>query len=118
MRDAPRIRHGLRTAALILRSRDAILRPDLHRYAHDIVALLAQKVTGDAGIHAAAHPEKDALFFGQVHEAGKVGRPRPPSTLTARLTNGLPRKVNRHGRSAERVMPMRSSAKTSTLSSS
>ena len=35
--------------------------------------------------------------------------------LGARLTNGLPRKVNRHGKCADRLMPMRLSATTSKL---
>src|SRR4026209_1834402 len=36
-------------------------------------------------------------------------------SFTARLTNGLPRNVNRHGRCAERLMPMRLSATTSKV---
>src|SRR6266513_6506806 len=39
VRYAARIGDRLRTTALILRSRDTILRPDLHRYADYVVAL-------------------------------------------------------------------------------
>src|SRR5215831_2069957 len=36
-------------------------------------------------------------------------------SFTARLTNGLPRKVNRHGKCAERLIPIRLSATTSKV---
>src|SRR5215208_2326444 len=36
-------------------------------------------------------------------------------SFTGRLTKGLPRRVNRHGRCAERLMPMRLSATTSNV---
>jgi hypothetical protein len=72
MRDAERMRYaacigdGLRPAAFVLRSGDTILRPDLHRHANHFVALLAQQISGDAGVHSTAHAEQDALF-GFVH---------------------------------------------------
>ena len=72
MRDVPGIRHGLRAAALIFRAREAILRPDFHSHADDVVALLAEQVAGDAGIDAATHAEEDACFF-RVHRAPKFG---------------------------------------------
>ena len=60
VRDAARIGDRLRPAAFILGAGEAILRPDLHRHAHDIVTLLLQKIPGDAGIHASAHAQQDA----------------------------------------------------------
>src|SRR5438045_8501738 len=48
MRNAERMRYAagigdrLRSAALILRSRDTILRPDLHRDADNVITLLTQ----------------------------------------------------------------------------
>ena len=68
MRNAQRVRHAagvrdrLRPATLVFRARDAILRPDLHGDADDVVALLAQKIAGDAGVHSTAHAEQNALF--------------------------------------------------------
>jgi len=62
MRHAPCIRDSLRTAAFVLGARNAILRPNLHRHADDVVALLAQQVAGDAGIDTTAHAEENALF--------------------------------------------------------
>src|SRR6185369_16566346 len=72
MRDAPRIRDRLRTAALVLRPRNAILRPDLHRHPDDVIALLAEQIARDAGVDPAAHAEQDALFRA-VHGTRKVG---------------------------------------------
>src|SRR5690349_19737640 len=46
-----------------------------------------------------------------VEQAIEVNRPY----LTARLTKGLSRSVNRHGRCAERLMPMRLSDTTSKV---
>ena len=66
MRHAARIGDRLRPAAFVLRSRDTILRPDLHRDADDVVALLAQQISGDAGVHSTAHAEQNTLF-GFVH---------------------------------------------------
>src|SRR5437763_2803808 len=66
MRHAARIGDRLRSAAFVLRARDTILRPDLHRYANDFVALLAQKISGDAGVHSTTHAEQNTLF-GLVH---------------------------------------------------
>src|SRR5439155_18459824 len=53
---------------------------------------------------AAVHPNRHA-------RAIEVNRPY----LGGRLTNSLPRSVNRHGRCAERLMPMRLSATTSKV---
>ena len=66
MRYAARIGDRLRPAAFVLRARDTILRPDLHRHANDFVALLAQQISGDAGVHSTAHAEQNTLF-GFVH---------------------------------------------------
>jgi hypothetical protein len=60
VRDAARVGDGLRAAAFVLRARDAILRPDLHGHADDVVALLLEQVGGDGRIDAAAHAEQDA----------------------------------------------------------
>src|SRR6266436_5375083 len=61
MRHAARIGDRLRSAAFVLRARDTILRPDLHRHANDFVALLAQQISGDAGVHSTAHAEQNTL---------------------------------------------------------
>src|SRR6185369_11364781 len=64
MRDAERMRYAARIsdrlwpAAFVLRSRDTILRPDLHRHADNFITLLAQQVAGDAGVHSTAHAKK------------------------------------------------------------
>ena len=52
-----RIGHSLRTAAFVFRARDAILRPNFHGNADDLVALLAQQISRDAGVHSPAHPQ-------------------------------------------------------------
>src|SRR5947207_15552701 len=108
MRDAPRVSHSLRPAAFVFRARDAILRPDFHGYTDDVVPPLAQQITCDAGIDAAAHAEKDALFF-SVHGAEKVtvllaavNRFRSGGR-TGTLPNGLPVSVNRQGNSFARL---------------
>src|SRR5438094_3081923 len=62
VRHAPGVGNGLRSATFVFRARDAILRPDLHGHADDIVALLAQQIARDAGVHSTAHTKKDALF--------------------------------------------------------
>src|SRR5262249_37931737 len=62
MRYAARIGTRLRTAAFVLRSRDTILRPDLHRYTYDVVTLLAQQMSGHAGVHSTAHAKQNTLF--------------------------------------------------------
>src|SRR5205809_3533411 len=60
------VRHGLWPATFVLRSRDAILRPDLHRNTDHVVALLTQQVSCDARVHSTAHAEQNALS-GFVH---------------------------------------------------
>jgi hypothetical protein len=62
MRYAARIGNRLRSAAFVLRSRDTILGPDLHRYAYDFVTLLTQQISGDAGVHSTAHAKQNTLF--------------------------------------------------------
>jgi hypothetical protein len=67
MRDAEGMRYPacigdrLRPAAFVLRSRDTVLRPDLHRHANDFVALLAKQISRDAGVHSTAHAEQNTL---------------------------------------------------------
>src|SRR6266481_5827421 len=58
---AARVRHGLWPATFVLCSRDAILRPDLHRHTDHVVALLTQQVSSNAGVHSTAHAEQNAL---------------------------------------------------------
>src|SRR5215831_11680131 len=62
MRYAARIGNRLGSAAFVLRSRDTILRPDLHRYTYDVVTLFAQQISGDAGVHSTAHAKQNTLF--------------------------------------------------------
>src|SRR5262245_33658250 len=62
MRHAARIGDRLWSTAFVLCSRDTILRPDLHRHANDFVALLAQQISRDAGVHSTAHAQQNTLF--------------------------------------------------------
>src|SRR4029434_2028788 len=55
VRDAACVRNGLRPAALVLRARNAVLRPAFHRHTHDIVTLFLEQPRRDTGIHAATH---------------------------------------------------------------
>ena len=63
MSDTARIGHRLWPATFVLRARDAILRPDFHGHADDVVALFAQQIAGDAGVHSTAHAKENALSF-------------------------------------------------------
>src|SRR5881394_2092200 len=86
MSNATRVRHGLWPATFVLRPGDAVLRPHLHRHPNDIVALLAQQITSDAGIDSAAHAKKHALFVSRIHPR-KIGESaqlvnRHPELLT------------------------------------
>src|SRR5205814_872615 len=119
MGHAPGVGHRLRATTFVLGPRDAILRPNLHGYADDIVSLLAEKVARHAGIDPAAHPQQDALFAG-AHFVVKVMalRRRVNAGRTGTLMKGLPVRVNRHGKSFDRMMPMRESATTSISGSS
>ena len=56
MSDCTRVRDRLRAATFVLCARDAILWPHFHRHADNVVALLAQQIAGDAGVHSTAHP--------------------------------------------------------------
>src|SRR5438477_4657720 len=117
MRHATRISDRLGAAAFVFGARNTILWPYLHGYADDLVALLAQQISRDAGVHSPAHPQYDAVF-GSIHAKQRISTnsqlsqwrrkllrnlPRngvagaPPSSLTARLTNGLPLNVKRQG---------------------
>ena len=60
MRNRARVGDGLRAATLVLGARDTILRPHFHRHTDDIVALFAQQIAGDAGVHATAHAKQHA----------------------------------------------------------
>src|SRR5438094_6830518 len=102
MSDATRVRHRLWPATFVLRPRNAVLRPYFHRHPNDVVALLAQQITSDAGIDSAAHAEKHALFVSRIHPR-KIGerlllvnrhpepKPRDPVKGTLSWRNGIPR---------------------------
>ena len=62
VRDAPRVHHRLRSAALILRPGDAILRPKLERDADHLVALFEQKRSGSGRIDSSAHSHNHSGF--------------------------------------------------------
>src|SRR5437773_9948241 len=150
MSDTARIGHRLQPATFVFCARDAILRPDLHGHANDVIALFPQQIGCDAGVHSTAHAKQDSLFLSihvseefrssgaWVNVSGEHSLPasafRQPAEkkrrrqaacaprtklrtycFTARLRNGLPRKVNRHGKCAERLIPMRLSATTSKV---
>src|SRR5437899_4641505 len=70
MRHAARISDRLRPAAFVLRTRDTILRPHLHSHANDVVALFAQQISCDAGVHPTAHAKENALFV-SIHFRAK-----------------------------------------------
>src|SRR3954464_383984 len=56
MSNGARVGHGLWPATFVFRARDAVLWPHLHGHTDDLVALLAQKIPSDAGVHSTAHP--------------------------------------------------------------
>src|SRR2546421_8663565 len=105
--------HSLRATTLVFRPRNTILRPDLHGNANDVVSLFAQEITRHAGIDSAAHPEQNAFFHDRLKYRMDPICHMPPARA-GRLTNSLPRKVNRQGKSFERLMPIRSSVTTAT----
>src|SRR5438034_8423285 len=100
--NAARVRHRLWPATFVLRPRNAVLRPHFHRHPNDIVALLAQQITSDAGIDSAAHAKNHALFVSRIHPR-KIGerlllvnrhpepKPRDPVKATLSWRNGIPR---------------------------
>src|SRR6476620_10125346 len=88
VRDATRIRHGLWPATFILGPRNTVLRPHFHRYPNDVIALLAQQITSDAGIDSAAHAKKHALFVSRIHSR-KIGE-------AAQLVNVIPSAAKRN----------------------
>ena len=61
--DRARVGDGLRTAALVLRTVHAILRPELERDADDLIALLQQQRRRGGGVHSPAHAADHALTF-------------------------------------------------------
>src|SRR5712691_3405582 len=97
MRNSACVSYRLWPATFVFRARNTILRPDLHRHPDDFVALLAQQISRDAGVHSPAHSEQYAFFL-SIHRseefrsiAGRVNE------RTGTLTNLLPRRVNRQG---------------------
>src|ERR1700719_1569646 len=71
MSDCARVGHGLRPATLVLRTRNAVLRPDFHRHANDVVALFAQKIAGHAGVDSTAHAKEHTLR-GWLHQNAEL----------------------------------------------
>src|SRR5205809_2912129 len=77
VRHAAGVGYRLRPATFVFRARDAILRPDLHGNADDVVALLAQQIARDAGVYSTAHAEKHSLSI-SIHvkiEFRSIARP-------------------------------------------
>ena len=74
-------------AAFVLGPRNAVLRPDLHGHADDIVALLFEQMGGHAGVHPSAHSHEHAFFVSRHGREyrGKIpcGNPRVESTVAA-----------------------------------
>jgi hypothetical protein len=70
--NSPCVCHGLWPATFVLRPRNTVLRPHFHRHPNDVIALLAQQITSDAGIDSAAHAKKHALFVSRIHSR-KIG---------------------------------------------
>ena len=69
--DRAGIRDRLRPAALVLGARHAVLRPQLERDAHHVVALFEQQRGGSGGIHSAAHANYNACFLLRSHKPVK-----------------------------------------------
>src|SRR5919201_3674381 len=69
MGDGARVGHCLGPAALVFRTRDTVLRPDLHRHTDDVVASLAQEIASDTRIDTTTHAEQYALL---VHLNGQL----------------------------------------------
>ena len=61
MGDAAGVGDGGGAAAFILGAGDAVLGPDFHGHANDVVALLLEQMGGYGGIDAAGHADDDAL---------------------------------------------------------
>src|SRR6266536_2217999 len=95
--NAARVRHRLWPATFVRRPRNAVLRPHFHRHPNDIVALLAQQITSDAGIDSAAHAKKHALFVSRIHPR-KIGEglllvnrhPELPYSVIPSRSRGIP----------------------------
>src|SRR5947208_11880496 len=116
MGDGARIGDRLRTAAFVLRARDAVLWPDFHRHPNDVVALLAQQIAGDTRVDSTAHSKQNTLPV-PIHQSEELRSiDDRVNERTGTLTNLLPRTVNRQRPCADRVTPVRSSATTSTSS--
>ena len=69
VRNAARVRDGLRAAAFVFGAVDAVLRPELERDADHVVALLDQQRRRRRGVHAAAHADHHAglRLFRRIH---------------------------------------------------
>ncbi len=70
--DRAGIGDGLRPAALVLGARHAILRPELERDAHHLVALFEQQRRRRGGIHSSAHADDDARSLFRCHKADSI----------------------------------------------
>src|SRR5438046_4082351 len=120
MRNAQRMRHAARicyclgTATFVLRTGDTVLRPDFHSDADHVVALFAQKISGDAGVHSTAHSKKNALLL-SVHSNAKVNVEKRPSNCrwVARASRALVSASRRNNLSFEfRLQGEKSAQKT------
>jgi hypothetical protein len=71
--DAAGVGDGLGAAAFVFGAGDAVLGPDFHGDADDVIALFFEEVGGDGGVDASAHAEEDAgLGRGTVHGLGSM----------------------------------------------
>src|SRR5205807_9441887 len=98
MRNATRVRYGLWPATFVRRPRNAVLRPHLHRHSNDIVALLAQQITSNAGIDSTAHAEKHALFISRIHPR-KIGE----SARSVNVARGIESEAGQSGNTGTNI---------------
>jgi hypothetical protein len=67
VRNRARVGDRLRPAALVLRPRHTVLRPQFERDTDDLVALLQQQRGRSGGIHSPAHADDDTFFCYSCH---------------------------------------------------
>src|ERR1700737_3587464 len=97
MGDCARVGDRLRSATFVLCTRDAILRPHFHRTPDNVVSLLAQQISGNAGIPSAAHPKQNA-FLVRIHRSEEFRSIADRvNERSGTLTYLLARTVNRQG---------------------
>ena len=79
MSHTPGVRNGGGAAALVLGTRNTVLRPDLHGHADDFISLLLEQMGGHTRVDPPAHPHKDA-FAVSVHP-GSIPRRKGASNV-------------------------------------